>query len=165
MERGQEGPLPALRPEMLHPQEMPVTYLCIENRMGDTPKPLIKNYEVWLNWQAHQLDTLHWWGEVTTIPDVEDPRRLAQKICASFLIPVVRFETLLNQDYTACPAPKCLSRSRFLPNDPTYQDDQWQPLLLTLAYAQVLQYWAEKVSLSTLCDYCPLAMSVVELKW
>ena len=78
---------------------------------------------------------------------------------------MVRCEALLNQDYTVPPAPKCLARSRFLPGDLTYQDIQWQPLLLTLAYAQAWQYWAEKVSLPTLDAYCPLAMSIVELKW
>ena len=63
------------------------------------------------------------------------------------------------------PAPKCLTRSRFLPDDPSYQDVQQKPLLLTLAYAWALQYWVEEVCLPTLGDYCPLAMSVVELKW
>ena len=133
MGRGEEGPLPARRPEILHPREMPASYPDIENRMGDLPETSIKNMEVWLNWQACQLDTPHWWGELATIPDVEDPSKLAQKIPASFLILVVRCEALLNQDYTMPPAPKCLTRSRFLPDDPIYQDVQLQ--LLTLAYA------------------------------
>ena len=150
---------------MLHPQEMPSTQVGNENRMGIPPGPSIKNYEVWLTWQACFLDTSHWWGELTAIPDVEDLNRLAQKIHTSFLIPVVRCETLQNQDYTTSPAPKCLSRNRFLPNDPTYQDVHWQPLLLTLAYAQALQYWAEKVSPPMPGGYHPLVMSVVQLRW
>ena len=32
-----------------------------------------------------------------------------------------------------------------------------------MAYAQVLQYWVEKVRLPAHPDYCPLAMSIVEL--
>ena len=36
-------------------------------------------------------------------------------------------------------------------------------LLLTVAYTQVLQYWAEKVRLPIL-NYHPLAMSMMELK-
>ena len=51
----------------------------------------------------------------------------------------------------------------FLPNDPSYQDVCWQPLLLTVAYTQALQYWAEKFRPPVHPDYCPLAMSVVEL--
>ena len=53
----------------------------------------------------------------------------------------------------------------FLPNDPSYQDIWWKPLLLILAYAQVLQYWAEEANLLAPGDPCPLAMSVVELRW
>ena len=105
----------------------------------------------------------HWWAELTAIPNVEYPRKLAQEISTSFLILAVRCEALPGQDYTMPPAPKCLTRGRFLPNDPSYQDVQWQPLLLTMTYAQVLQYWAEKVRLPTLPDYRPLAMSIVEL--
>ena len=77
----------------------------------------------------------HWWGELVAIPEVEDPKRLAQKIWASVLIPVARCEAFLDQEYTACPAPKYLTRNRFLPDDHTYQDIWLQLLLLTLAYA------------------------------
>ena len=63
------------------------------------------------------------------------------------------------------PAPQCRTRGRFLPNDPSYQDVQWKPLLLTLAYTQELQYWAKGVSLPTSGDYYPLPMSVVEMRW
>ena len=93
------------------------------------------------------------------------PKRLAQKIWASFLILVVRCETFLNQEYTMPPASKCLTRSRFLPGEPTYEDIQLQLQLLTLAYAQALQYWVEKVNPPTLDNYCPLVISVVELRW
>ena len=158
------GPLPIWRLETVCPQEMPTTYPDIENRMGYPPEPSIKNYEMWLDWQVHQLDTPHWWAELTTIPEVEDPRKLAQKICTSFLILAVRCEALPGQDYTAPSAPKCLTRGRFLPNHSSYQDDQWQPLLLTVTYARVLQYQVKKVRLPTLNDYCPLVMSMVELK-
>ena len=149
---------------MPHPQEIPMAYPDIENRMGDPLEPSIGNYKVWLNLQAHQLDTPHWWGELVAIPEVEKLKRLAQKIWASFLILVVRCKAYLNQEYTMPPTPKCLTRSRFLPDDPTYQDVWLQLLLLTLAYVQALQYWAEKVNLPTLDTYHPLAMSVVELK-
>ena len=114
--------MPIQRPEMVCPWEMPTTYPDIGNRMGSLLEPSIKNYEMWLDWQAHQLDTPHWWAELTAISKVEDPRKLAQKICTSFLIPAVRCKALPSQDYTMPPAPKCLTRGRFLPNDPSYQD-------------------------------------------
>ena len=53
----------------------------------------------------------------------------------------------------------------FLPDDPSHQDVQQKPLLLTMAYAQVLQYWAEEASLPAPDDPHPLAMNVVELRW
>ena len=105
----------------------------------------------------------HWWVELTTIPNVENPKRLAWKIHASFSIPAVRCETFPHQEYTVPPAPKCLTRNMFSPMIPSYQDVLQQPLLLTVAYAQVLQYWAEKFRPAAHPDYCPLAMSVVEL--
>ena len=86
--------------------------------MGYPSEPSIRNYEIWLDLQAHQLDTPHWWMELTAIPEVEDLGRLAWKICTSFLNPVVTYEA---------PVPKCLTRGRFLPDDPSYKDVQWQP--------------------------------------
>ena len=130
---------------------------------GYLPEPSIRNIKVWLDWWAHQLDMPHWWAELAAIPDVENPKRLAKKICASFSILAVRCEAFLGQGHTMPPAPKCLTRGRFLPDDPSYQDVQQQPLLLTVAYAQVLQYWVEKVRPPALLDYCPLVMSIVEL--
>ena len=44
------------------------------------------------------------------------------------------------QGYTMPLAPQ----SAFLPEKLKYQDIQQQPALLTVAYAQSLQYWAEK---------------------
>ena len=60
------------------------------------------------------------------------------------------------------PGLKCLPRGRFLPDDPSYQDVQWKPLLLTLAYAQALEYWTKVVSPPPTNDCCPLVMSMVE---
>ena len=52
--------------------------------------------------------------------------------------------TLLEPGYTAPPTPMSLDRNAFLPNDLSYQDVQQKPALLMVAYAQSLQYWAEK---------------------
>ena len=50
LQRGDGGPLPIQRLEMVHPQEMPMTYPDIGNRMDYPPEPSIKNYEMWLDW-------------------------------------------------------------------------------------------------------------------
>ena len=85
-------------------------------------EPSIVDVETWLDWQAHQLDTPCWWMELTAILGVEDPWKLAQKIWASFLIPKVRSRVFLGQDYTAPPAPKCLTQNMFLLDELLYQD-------------------------------------------
>ena len=62
------------------------------------------------------------------------------------------------------PAPKCLNRNAFLPDELSYQDIWQQPILLMVAYAWGLQYWVEKLNLPESPDLCPLAGSVVELR-
>ena len=127
-------------------------------------EPSIKDIETWLDWQACQLDMPCWWMEPTAIPGVEDPWKLAQKIWASFSIPEVRSRVFLRQDYTAPPAPKCLTQNVFLPNELSYQDVWQQPVLLTVAYPQGLQYWVEKFNLPDDPHFCPLVRSVIELR-
>ena len=78
---------------------------------------------------------------------------------------MVQCEALRNQDYTAPPAPKCLKRGMFLTNDPFYQDILLKTQWITLAYAQVLQYCAEKANLLAPSEPHPLVMSVRELRW
>ena len=52
----------------------------------------------------------------------------------------------------------------FLMDELSYQDVQQQPFLLTVAYAQGLQYWAEKLNQPEDPDFCPLVRSVIELR-
>ena len=128
------------------------------------PEPPIVDVETWLDWQACQLDMPCGWRELTAIPGVEDPWKLAQKIWASFSIPKVRSRVFTGQDYTASPAPKCLTQNMFLLDELSYQDVWQKPFLLTVAYAQGLQYWAEKLNPPESPDFCPLARSVIELR-
>ena len=95
---------------------------------------------------------------------VEDPKKLAQKIQASFLIPEVRSQVFLGQGYTIPPASKCLTWNVFLLDELSYQDVQQHPFLLTMASAKGLQYWAEKLNWPVDPDFCPLARSVLELR-
>ena len=93
-------------------------------REGYPPEPSIEDVEMWLDWWAHQMDMPYWWVELTAIPVVENPKRLALKIHASFSIPTVRCKAFPSQGYTAPPAPRCMTRNLFLPNDVSYQDVQ-----------------------------------------
>ena len=129
------------------------------------PKLSIENYEKWLEWQAWQLDTPHWWEELTTIPDVEDIWRLAQKIWASFEVPSVRMGALEGQPFTMPPVLKCILRCKFLPDGFPCQEVRMKPHQMNLAYAGALQYWVEKVNLPVSGDPHPLARCVKELRW
>ena len=128
------------------------------------PEPSILDVESWLDWWAQQIGTPCWWRELRAIPGVEDPWKLTWKIQASFLIPKIRSKVFLGQDYTAPPAPKCLIQNVFLPNELSYQDVWQQPLLLTITYAQGLQYWVEKLNLPENPNFCHLARSIIELR-
>ena len=86
-----------------------------------------------------------------------------KKIRASFYISEVRMRDLLEPEYTAPPTPRSLNRKTFLPNELSYQDMWQQPVLLMIAYARSLQYWAEKQSPPRSPDLCPLAGSVIKL--
>ena len=102
-------------------QELEVEPDSKEGGESYPPQPSLIDVETWLDWQACQLDTLCWWMELTAIPDVEDPWKLTQ-IWASFSIPEVRNRVFQWQDYTAHPAPKCLTWNVFLPDELSYQD-------------------------------------------
>ena len=110
-------------------------YLNAESRGNYLLEPSIKDVETWLDWLACQLDMPCWWMELTAIPGMEDPKKLAWKIWASFSIPAVRSQVFLGQGYTTPPVPKCLTWNVFLPDELSYQDVQQQPFLLTVAYA------------------------------
>ena len=105
MEDSDGAPLLAQRQETVHPPEVPLAYPDVGGRVDYLPEPSVRNVEVWLDWQACQVDTLHWWVEFTTIPDVENPKRLAWKIHASFVILLVGCETFPGQEYTVPPSP------------------------------------------------------------
>ena len=103
-----------------------------------------------------------WWRELVTLPNAGDPERLSHKIHASFEVPWARCEAFKDPgDYTVPPAQKCVQRKVFLPVTNSClpcQDYQLKQLWRTLAYAQALQYWAEKVNLLVPNEPCHLAM-------
>ena len=159
IERSNRVPPPIWGWDVVHPQEM----LNLSRGNDYPPEPSIKNIKIWLDWQVHLMDIPYWWEELIAIPEVEDSKKLAQKIKAYFSIPAVRDEIFLDQGYTVPPAPKYLTRSRFFLDDLTYQDIWQQPLLMMVAYARALQYWVEWANPPVHPDDCPLAMSVIEL--
>ena len=54
-----------------------------------TVKPTTEDLETWLEHQVGQLGTPTWWRELEAVPDIENPRKFARKIGASFYVPKV----------------------------------------------------------------------------
>ena len=93
-------PLSAQRQETAHPLGRPMACHDAKGRGNYPSEPSIKDVETWLDWQACQMDMPYWWTELTAIPGVEDPWKLARKIHVSFSIPAVRSKVFLGQGYT-----------------------------------------------------------------
>ena len=55
--------------------------------MSNPTEPSVDDLETWLEFQAGQLGTLQWWEELAAVPGIEDRRKFAQKIRASFYVP------------------------------------------------------------------------------
>ena len=110
-----------------------------------------------VEFQAGQLGTPTWWEEQGAMLGIEDWCKFAQKIRASFYVPEVQLRESLEWGYTVPLAPRCLNRSAFLLERLTYQNVRQQPALLTIAYAQCLQHWAEKHNPPKNPDFHPWA--------
>ena len=54
-----------------------------------TVKSTTEDLETWLEHQVGQLGTPTWWRELEAVPDIENPRKFARKIWASFYVPEV----------------------------------------------------------------------------
>ena len=169
VEESDLGPPPTLEPELEHFLEAPIPTQGVGDRQGSLPEPLINNYKVWLEWQACQVNMPDGWRELVTIPNAGDPDKLAHKICASFEVPQVRYEALKDPgEYTVPLSPKCIQRKMFLPVTDSHlpcQDYQLKQPWRILAYAQALQYWAEKAYPLVPNEPCHLVMCVHKLRW
>ena len=60
VEESNLGPTPTLGPELEHFLEAPTTRWSARDRQGSLLEPSIDNYEMWLVWWAHKLDTPNW---------------------------------------------------------------------------------------------------------
>ena len=82
--------------------------LATESREPSAKLP-IKDLELWLDYQADQLGTPTWWGELKAIPGMADLCRFAWKIQASFHVPEIWYRASPSQGYSAPLAPRSLN--------------------------------------------------------
>ena len=112
-------------------------------------------------------DTPVWWPELAKIPGVDDHQELAQKVWAYFKLPQEISEWHGVENYYHAPlALPCICQKDFLPQpDPKFAcwDIRESQLEKMVAYAQDLQFWAEKANLPTQGQPCLLAGSILEL--
>ena len=95
--RSPSGPPPGRRVTFREPKVEPNSKGGVEDYLQE---PSVLDVESWLEWQACQLGTPAWWSELTAIPGMKDPQKLAHKIWASFYISEVRMRAFLEQEYT-----------------------------------------------------------------
>ena len=119
-------------------------------------------------WKAEACKMPSWWMELMAVREVEDHKKLAQKIQASFQLPkrASKLHKMENYHQTP-PALLFLLRGSFLPPPDSIfacQDIwemQWEKMV---AYAQSLQYWVEKTDLPSGGRPCLLVESVKDCK-
>ena len=137
-------------------------------RSDSSPEPPVEEYKRWVTWQGQALDMPDWWQELVEIPEVDDYWELAQKIWASFnlLQQMSKLHDMENY-YLAPLTPPCLCQKDFLlPPNPKFPcwDIREGQLEKTVAYAQALQFLAEKSNLPTPGQLCLLVGSILELR-
>ena len=133
-----------------------------------SPEPPAEDYERWVTWQGQALNMPDWWQELAEISEVDDPQELARKIRASFELPQQIGELHGMENYhLALLAPPWLCQKDFLlPQDPKFPcSDIWMAQVeKMMAYALVLQFWAEKSNLPAPGQPHLLVGSVLELR-
>ena len=131
-------------------------------------EPQVEEHKRWVTWQAWVHNMPDWWPELVEIPDVTNHQELSQKIQASFKLPQQISEWHGMENYhQAPPAPLCICWKDFLPqHDLKFpcQDIRESQSEKTVAYAQALQFWAEKANLPTPGKPCLLVGSILELR-
>ena len=109
-----------------------------------------------------------WRQELAKVPEIDDHQELAQKVRASFKLPQWISEQHGVENYYQAPlALPCIHQKSFLPPlDPKFAcwDIRELQLEKMIAYAQALQFWAEKANLPTQGQPHLLAGSVLELR-
>ena len=82
---------------------------------GDRTPPELLEFSQWVPWKAERCKTPEWWTKLLTVPGIEDCRKLAREVQASFRL-LQQMQELGVKEATlqAPPTPPCLCRQRFM---------------------------------------------------
>ena len=59
-----------------------------EDKGDRTPlEPAVSEFSQWVPWKAERCKTLEWWTKLSMVPAIEDCRKLAREVQASFGLP------------------------------------------------------------------------------
>ena len=160
--------LPESGMEVDHFLQGPAKSLEEEDKRTSSPESQVEELESWMTWRAQIHDMPGWWEEMAKVPGVDDHKKLAQEVWASFHLPQWISEQYWVENYHQAPlAPPCLHWKSFLPPPNSkfacqdIRELQWEKMV---AYAKDLQFWVEKANLPTQGQPCLLAGSIVELR-
>ena len=124
-----------------------------EDRKRSSPEPPVEDLESWVTWRAWVHDMPDWWQELTEVPGIDDHKKLAWEVWASFELPQQISKQHHVENYHQAPlALPCICwKSFLLSHDSKFacqdiRELEWEKMV---AYAQALQFWAEKASLPT----------------
>ena len=146
----------------------PAKSLEEEDRRTSSPEPLVEELESWVTWNAQMYETPGWWQELAKVPGVDDHKKLAHEVWASFQLPQRTSKLHQVENYHQAPlAPPCLHQKSFLP-PPICKFACWDIRELQqekiVTYTKALQFLVEKANLPTEGQPCLLAGSIVELR-
>ena len=131
-------------------------------------EPWVLEFSQWVPWEAERCETPEWWTELLIVPGIEDCRKLAREVQASFGCPQQMWELGVREaTLQAPPMPPCLCRQRFmLPAESIYacRDIREIPCEREVAYARDLQHWVEENNLPAGGEPQLLAEHVMELR-
>ena len=136
------------------------------NRMS--LEPAVLEFNQWVPWKAKKCETPNWWTKLLAVPGMEDCRKLAREVWASFQLPQWMQELGMREaNLQAPPAPPCLCWWRFIALAQLIyacRDNREIPQEKVVAYARALQHWAEEINLPAGGEPHSLAESVKELR-
>ena len=79
------------------------------------PEPIVLEFSQWVPWKAEKCETPDWWSELLVVPGMEDHRKLAREVWASFWLPQQMCKFGMKEaNLQAPPTPPCLGRYRFM---------------------------------------------------
>ena len=114
-------------------------------------EPVVLEFSQWVSWKAKRCKTPEWWTKLSTVPGIEDCRKLAREVQASFGLPWWMQELGAREStHQAPPTPPCLCRQRFmLLAESIYacRHNREIPREKVVAYARALQHWVEENNL------------------